>query len=870
MNRWRIIFFKLVAILLLPALFLIAVELGLRLVGFGYNTAVFLEEKGQARNNWAFTFPYFPWSMARPMQPVSFSEEKPEEALRIFVLGGSAAQGFPASEFGMAAQLQVLLEQAYPERKIEVINTAITAINSHVVLPIAKACLKYNPDFLVIYVGNNEVVGPFGPGTTLAGFRQSRFIIKASAALKSTRLHQLMTLVMGRHKSPAGSWRGMNQFLQNTVSGDDSRLQAVYEHYEANLREVFDASEKVDCTVIVSTVAVNLLDNPPFASKKKKSLSPDESSQWASNFKRGREFQEKGQYGLAIDAYLSANQMDDGYAELHYRLGQCYLALEVESKAEQAFVASCDLDVLRFRADSQLNAILRDLPEGTLLVDNARNLMGAYKKRPDEELLVDHVHLSFKGNYLVARALAEAIMAATALPANGFPDETETARLLVFNDWDRHRIAKKLADELLNKPPFTNQPDHVHRQLKKQRQVRHLADRLTPTEVTVIANQFRELLVNRPHDRQLQFRFSEFLRQTGNPSEARKLLRKLVDGNPHDFATRLSLAYLTMEEKDFETSERHLSFLLKRNPYAIELRSEFLRLLVERGDLDHAETYSRKLVADHPQDPDIRHLAGLIQLARGNKRKALEQFRQACQIDSTHSRAWKQRVQHIRELGNAKTTLTEVEAWRKADPTSTNALLTRAELLMEQKEYFSAKESYRRALELNPDLFQARSMWVQIMTQLGRTDQAISLLQEELKADPDIREGHSILGLTLDFAGRKREAIEVYERGLKRQPNSPKILRELTWIYSTARDERLRNGPRALELGQQVLSATPSNPDLLQVLAAALAENRRFEEALETATQALELARAQKQDGLADFISRCLSAYEQHLPLRAN
>lgn len=870
MNRTRAILFKLITVLLLPALFLIAVELGLRSVGFGFHTAVFSEEKGQVRNNWAFTFQYFPWSMARPMQPVSFLKEKPEESLRIFLLGGSAAQGFPASGFGMAAQLQILLQEAFPNRKIEVINTAITAINSHVVLPVAEACLKYEPDFLIVYVGNNEVVGPFGPGTTLAGFRQSRFFIKASTALKSTRLHQLITLAMGRHKSPAGSWRGMNQFLQNTVARDDSRLQAVYEHYDANLRELLNAADKEDCTVIVSTVAVNLRGNPPFASKQKTSLSEEESSQWGNYFRRGREFQEKGQYGLAIDAYLSANRIDHGYSELHYRLGQCYLAVEEESKAEQAFVTSRDLDVLRFRADSQLNAILRNLPEGTLLVDNARNLMGAFKEPPDEELLVDHVHHSFKGNYLVARSLAEAIMAQTAPPANSFPDETETARLLAFSDWDRHLIAKKLAGELLNKPPFTNQLGHRQRQVKRQRQVSRLAGRLTPGELSAIENQFRELLEIRPRDRQLRFRFSEFLRQTGNPSEARKLLRQLVDGNPHDFATRLSLAYLTMEEKDFESSERHLTFLLKQNPYAIEVRSEFLRLLVERGDLDHAETYSENLVEDHPQDPDIRYLSGLIQLARGNKIQALEQFRQACQIDSTHNRAWKQRVQLIREHGYAKTTLTEVEAWMKADPHSTDALVTRAELSMDQREYFSAEKSYRRALELNPDLFQVRSMWVQTMTRLGRIDQAISLLQEDLKADPDIREGHSILGLTLDFAGRKGEAIEVYERGLKRQGNSPKILRELAWIYSTAKDDRLRNGPRALELCRQALTASPSNPDLLQVLAAALAENRQFEEALETATQALELARAQNQDGLADLISRCLSAYEQHLPLRAD
>ena len=55
------------------------------------------------------------------------------------------------------------------------INTAISAVNSHVMLPVAKACLEYDPDFLVVYMGNNEVAGPFGAGEFVYGFwRQSQ------------------------------------------------------------------------------------------------------------------------------------------------------------------------------------------------------------------------------------------------------------------------------------------------------------------------------------------------------------------------------------------------------------------------------------------------------------------------------------------------------------------------------------------------------------------------------------------------------------------------------------------------------------------------------------------------------------------------
>ncbi|MFP6900624.1 MAG: hypothetical protein VCA36_06750, partial [Opitutales bacterium] len=158
MNRYKLFAFKLITILITPLLIILVFELGLRLVGFGHSTSVFVEEKGIVRSNQFFTFKYFPWAVARPMKSQRFRAKKEPDSLRIFVLGGSAAQGFPAVQFGMASQIQVMLEQAYPERTIEVINTAISAVNSHVMLPVAKACLQYDPDFLVVYLGNNEVV----------------------------------------------------------------------------------------------------------------------------------------------------------------------------------------------------------------------------------------------------------------------------------------------------------------------------------------------------------------------------------------------------------------------------------------------------------------------------------------------------------------------------------------------------------------------------------------------------------------------------------------------------------------------------------------------------------------------------------------
>lgn len=52
-----------------------------------------------------------------------------------------------------------MLRDQYPGVDFDVINAAITAINSHVVLPIARGCSRLESDLFVIYLGNNEVFG---------------------------------------------------------------------------------------------------------------------------------------------------------------------------------------------------------------------------------------------------------------------------------------------------------------------------------------------------------------------------------------------------------------------------------------------------------------------------------------------------------------------------------------------------------------------------------------------------------------------------------------------------------------------------------------------------------------------------------------
>jgi tetratricopeptide (TPR) repeat protein len=127
--------------------------------------------------------------------------------------------------------------------------------------------------------------------------------------------------------------------------------------------------------------------------------------------------------------------------------------------------------------------------------------------------------------------------------------------------------------------------------------------------------------------------------------------------------------------------------------------------------------------------------------------------------------------------------------------------------------------------------------------------------------------------LYIDVAGafytNKQHAIAIrcYRTALAEQFN-PRIASYLAWIRATSSDEQLRNGQEALELAERALKTDPNSPSYLNVLAAALAENGRFPEAVTVADRSLANARVRGETAaVAQFEAR-LNLLSSGKPIR--
>lgn len=171
--------------LLLPLLMLLLAELGLRMAGYGSSYPLFIPSQqapGYLEPNPAIMQRYFAPAQAPrlSMDTQLIRQEKAPGSLRIVVQGGSTAAGFPYGRFGsIQAMLSQLLKQHYPERDIEVINTAMAAVNSYSLLDFQPDILALKPDMVLIYAGHNEFLGILGAGSALnpAGGRATSLLL---------------------------------------------------------------------------------------------------------------------------------------------------------------------------------------------------------------------------------------------------------------------------------------------------------------------------------------------------------------------------------------------------------------------------------------------------------------------------------------------------------------------------------------------------------------------------------------------------------------------------------------------------------------------------------------------------------------------
>jgi tetratricopeptide (TPR) repeat protein len=711
----------LVALVCVPLLLLGGLEAGLRLAGYGYRTCFFETDYiGQQKfwvDNENFSLRFFPPQLARWPNPILMEASKPTNTFRIFILGESAAQGDPEPAYGAWRYLEVLLRERYPDEHFEVINVAVTAINSNVILPIARECARQDGDLWIIYMGNNEMVGPFGAATVFGAKAPPWWLIRLSLAVEQTRVGQLMTSLtrMLRSQTAETSWGGMQMFLGNQLAPDDPRRETVYRNFQHNLQDILRAGLDSGAKIILNTVAVNLKDCPPFASVKNSRLSSDDQARFDAQLTEAQQWQVESNFTAATELFKSAAGLDDTVAELNYRWGECLLGQNEVPSAREHFQKACDVDALPFRADSRINELIRQA--GKTLSRPNLDLLDAVSVLETngpvgisgQETFYEHVHLNFNGSYRLARAWAEQVQhflpASVRNHANGDWASQETCeRRLGLTDWNRSLVIQSVIQRL-RQPPLSTQMNDDRRLAAFDDQLKGLSQQMDVAGAQINARQiYLEALKHMPDDYMLHENFAQFLQSIGD---------------------------LKYSVSEWQQACR----LSPRNPFAF---CQAGRLLAQLELWPEAQSALSEAIALHPRYSEAWLELGKSYFAERQYEPALKNYDTARQLQPGNPEVYF-------EMGR------------------TCSLLKRPT---------ESLGCFRRALQLKPDYWEAHYGLGGELALQGEVAGAKSEFETVIRLQPDYAPAHLNLGVALMKENQPDDAYRQFQETLRLDPTN--------------------------------------------------------------------------------------------------
>jgi tetratricopeptide (TPR) repeat protein len=712
-------------------------EVFLRVLGYGYSTSLFkpmrIGGEDYLVENDAFSFRFFPPELARTPGPVRMKPSKPEGTLRIFILGESAAMGDPEPGYGAARYLQVLLRERYPEASFEVINLAFTAINSHVIVPVARECAAHQGDIWIVYMGNNEMVGPFGPATVFGAKAPPLELVRLGLALQKTHIGQALA-ALGRRlkgKSAAASWGGMQMFLGNQVPPNSPRREAAYRSFRKNLDDILRAGLSSGAKIILSTVAVNLKDCPPFASLSRTNLPAGDLARLERLLRDGAALEAQARFAEAARCYEQAASLDPLSAQAQYRWGVCLLATSNAAAAGAHFQAACDLDALSFRADSHLNQIItnaalrwerrlpagggaagtndsgREAAPGVILFDAAKWVGQAVPEGiPGQEAFYEHVHFNFDGNYRLGLGWAEQVArllpaAVTRSAAPAWASQEVCERRLGLTDWNRVIVAEGMIRRM-KQAPLSAQSNNDRRVAALQSRVSECRTRMDAVAVAQAREGYLKAIGRVPEDYCLRENFASFLVATGDPAGAAAQWQKVHEMIPQDYLAAYRLGELLAMQGKLAEAEAPLREAAARRPFISDPWFELAQVHTAQGKLEQALPEFARARQLRPADPDYAYQWGRTLALLNRRREAIEQFRQAVELNPG---SWQARDALGGQLGlegNIAAAKAEFEQVTRLRPDYGRAHLNLGVALLKEGQARAAELEFQEALRLEP------------------------------------------------------------------------------------------------------------------------------------------------------------------------
>jgi tetratricopeptide (TPR) repeat protein len=399
------------------------------------------------------------------------------------------------------------------------------------------------------------------------------------------------------------------------------------------------------------------------------------------------------------------------------------------------------------------------------------------------------------------------------------------------------------------------------------------------------AASFERSLQTRPDDVPALFWLGNIYLDQGRLDEAESLFTRALSIQPRSLSARFGLGRTALARRQYIPAVKNLEEALALDQRAALVHYPLAMAYRGLGEPAKAEAHLRQWRGDvevAPPDPLMQELGGLLKSAvvyenHGvralNTRDwpaAVDYFRKGLELAPDNLSLRHKLGTALSLTGDVAGALQQFEEVVRRSPEFAEAHYSIGALLASNHRYREAIERFSMAVKYDPTYIEARLQLAHALRRSGSRTQSLSEYAQVIKIDPRVAEAWSGYAMALGGLERYEEARDWLTEGMRTHPDQPEIAQALARLLAAARDQGVRDGPRAMAIMQALLQQQqPRTPDVSETMAMAFAELGQYEEAANWQRGAIGAAR---QAGRADLVPRMaetLRLYEQRKPCRS-
>jgi len=716
-------------LILTPVVLLILLELILRAFNYGGNLDLFVTGSEPQISHYSMCNPdvghrffYMQNTVPAPSKDL-FLKQKPENGYRIFILGGSTAAGFPYGDnLAFSRILGVRLQDAFPDKHIEVVNTAMSAVNSYTLVDYMDDILRQEPDALLIYAGHNEFYGAMGVGS-VESFGSNPSTVRFYLKLKQFKIFLLVRDAIGKIKKAVSKMQhGGTQVdpshtlmarivSEQTIPYKSKLYNRGLRQFSDNLKTIYRKAEKADVPVLISELVSNIKDQPPFISVK-------------------------------ADTFPKADKA--------FRIGKRLLKQGDIDDAKVALTLAKDLDALRFRATEDFNAIIHETAkEFDAPVVPMKNIFESHSKQGivGKELVLEHLHPNIDGYFRMADAFLHSMRKHTFV-SNSWPTDDIKPSSFYQQDWGITELDTASANLSIHylKGGWPFQPKDVPNHALQNY---HPTTKAESLSVRILTDPDYSLQVG-------HYNLGGYYENTGDYEKAFKEFRALYYTIPFEleFYERAAENLMRMNDYDRSLTVLQKGLYYGETPFLVKWTGQ---LLARKNQFKEAAPYLEKAKSQTPDDVTILKSLALVyqKLGQTEKAKAAAEELQQLTSTTTSDRSGQRQQEPISDETKKKITY--------------NALMQQAQKLMNQKEYKKAYPLLVRCESLHST--PRTQKWAGLLAlKFGHLQQGVDFLEKAIQSTPDDFELYYNLCNGYITMGDKENAERILSRMEKLRP----------------------------------------------------------------------------------------------------